>query len=159
MEMAAFPIIVLASDDGGMIIAILVFLLVIGGVFNSLENCGMMKYMLDKIVNLFGGARYKLLAAVTFFFMAMGAFIGSFEECVPLVPIVVALDVSLGWDSLTGMGMSLLAVGYGFASGDVIRSPLVLLRAWREFLCLLYKSYFDLYVLVLFCKAEHDCLL
>jgi uncharacterized ion transporter superfamily protein YfcC len=49
--------------------------------------------------------------------MAMGAMIGSFEECVPLVPIVVALAINLGWDALTGMGMSLLAVGCGFASG------------------------------------------
>ena len=43
--------------------------------------------------------------------------IGSFEECVPLVPIVVALAVNLGWDAVTGLGMSLLAVGCGFASG------------------------------------------
>ncbi len=111
------PILVLGADGGGMIIAILAFLLVIGGVFNSLERGGLMKYMLDKIVHRFGGARYNLLAIITFFFMAMGAFIGSFEECVPLVPIVVVLAVSLGWDSLTGMGMSLLAVGCGFASG------------------------------------------
>lgn len=111
------PILVLGAEGGGMIIAILAFLLVIGGVFNSLERGGLMKYMLDKIVHRFGGARYKLLAIITFFFMAMGAFIGSFEECVPLVPIVVVLAVSLGWDSLTGMGMSLLAVGCGFASG------------------------------------------
>ncbi len=111
------PVLVLGAEGGAMIIAILAFLLVIGGVFNSLDRCGLMKYMLDKIVNRFGAARYKLLAVITFFFMAMGAFIGSFEECVPLVPIVVALAVSLGWDSLTGMGMSLLAVGCGFASG------------------------------------------
>ncbi len=111
------PVLVLGAEGGAMIIAILAFLLVIGGVFNSLDRCGLMKYMLDKIVNRFGTARYKLLAVITFFFMAMGAFIGSFEECVPLVPIVVALAVSLGWDSLTGMGMSLLAVGCGFASG------------------------------------------
>ena len=111
------PVLVLGAEGGGMIIAILVFLLVIGGVFNSLDRGGLMKYMLDKIVHRFGAARYKLLAVITFFFMAMGAFIGSFEECVPLVPIVVVLSVSLGWDSLTGMGMSLLAVGCGFASG------------------------------------------
>ena len=43
--------------------------------------------------------------------------IGSFEECVPLVPIVVALAINLGWDALTGLGMSLLAIGCGFASG------------------------------------------
>ena len=111
------PVLVLGADGGGMMIAIIVFLFVIGGVFNSLDADGLMKYMLDKIVYRFGGARYKLMAVVMFFFMAMGAFIGSFEECIPLVPIVVSLSVSLGWDVMTGMAMSLLAVGCGFASG------------------------------------------
>ena len=69
------------------------------------------------MVHRFGGVRYRLMAVVTFFFMALGALIGSFEECVPLVPIVVALAVNLGWDALTGVGMSLLAVGCGFAAG------------------------------------------
>ena len=111
------PVLVLGADGGGMIAAILVFLLVIGGVFNSLEAGGLMRYMLDRLVHRFGHARYKLLAVVAFFFMAMGSFIGSFEECVPLVPIVTALAVGLGWDAVTGMGMSLLAVGCGFAAG------------------------------------------
>jgi uncharacterized ion transporter superfamily protein YfcC len=47
----------------------------------------------------------------------MGAFVGSFEECVPLVPIVIALAIRLGWGPLTGMGMSILAAGCGFAAG------------------------------------------
>ena len=111
------PVLVLGADGGGMIAAILAFLLVVGGVFNSLEARGLMQYMLDRIVRRFGTARYGLLAVVSFFFMAMGALIGSFEECVPLVPIVVSLAVSLGWDAATGLGMSLLAVGCGFASG------------------------------------------
>ena len=111
------PVLVLGADGGGMMIAIIAFLFVIGGVFNSLDADGLMKYMLDKIVYHFGGARYKLMAVVMFFFMAMGAFIGSFEECIPLVPIVVSLSVSLGWDVMTGMAMSLLASGCGFASG------------------------------------------
>jgi len=111
------PVLVLGAEGGGMIAAILAFLLVVGGVFNSLEVCGLMRYMLDRIVRKFGAARYRLLAVVSFFFMAMGAMIGSFEECVPLVPIVVALAVNLGWDAVTGLGMSLLAVGCGFASG------------------------------------------
>ena len=111
------PIMVLGGEDNVSLIAIIVFLLVIGGVFNCLEKCGLMKYMLDKITHRFGKERYKLLALVTLFFMAMGAFIGSFEECVPLVPIVVALAIRLGWDSFVGLGMSLLAIGCGFASG------------------------------------------
>ncbi|MDO4816312.1 MAG: AbgT family transporter [Bacillota bacterium] len=111
------PLLVLTAEGNATLIAVIAFLLVIGGVFNSLEKCGLMKYMLDKISAKYGKARYKLMAVVIFFFMAMGAFIGSFEECVPLVPIVVALAISLGWDALTGVGMSLLAVGCGFASG------------------------------------------
>jgi len=111
------PILVLGAEGGGLIAAILAFLLVIGGVFQSLDERGLMRHMLDKLVYRFGAHRYRLMAVVTLFFMAMGAFIGSFEECVPLVPIVVALAVELGWDDLTGMGMSLLAVGCGFASG------------------------------------------
>ena len=76
-----------------------------------------MRHMLDKMVRRFGAVRYRLMAIVVLFFMAMGAAIGSFEECVPLVPIVVALALQLGWDAMTGVAMSLLAVGCGFASG------------------------------------------
>ena len=111
------PVMVLTAEGSGTIIAVIAFLLVVGGIFNSLDKCGLMKYMLDKIVHQFGHKRYQLMAVIIFFFMALGSFIGSFEECVPLVPIVVALAVSLGWDDLTGLGMSLLAIGCGFAAG------------------------------------------
>ena len=111
------PVLVLGAEGSGSLIAVIAFLLVIGGVFNSLDKCGLMKYMLDKITYKFGKNRYQLMALVIFFFMAMGSFIGSFEEAVPLVPIVVALAINLGWDALTGAGMSLLAIGCGFAAG------------------------------------------
>jgi uncharacterized ion transporter superfamily protein YfcC len=57
------------------------------------------------------------MAILVLFFMSLGSLVGSFEECVPLVPIVVALAINLGWDALTGVSMSLLAVGCGFAAG------------------------------------------
>ena len=114
---ALSPVLVLGAEDNVSLIAVLAFLLVIGGVFNCLEKCGLMKYMLDKITHRFGHKRYQLLALITFFFMAMGTLIGSFEECVPLVPIVVALAIRLGWDPLVGLGMSLLAIGCGFSAG------------------------------------------
>ncbi len=111
------PFLVLGAEGNGTLIAVIAFLLVIGGIFNSLDKSGIMKYMLDKMVKRFGGIRYRLMAVITFFFMAMGSMIGSFEEVVPLVPIVVALAINLGWDALTGVGMSILAAGCGFAAG------------------------------------------
>ena len=114
---ALSPVLVLGADGNVSLIAVIAFLLVIGGVFNCLEKCGLMKYMLDKITFHYGKERYKLIALISLFFMAMGSLIGSFEECVPLVPIVVALAIRLGFDALTGMGMSLLAIGCGFSAG------------------------------------------
>ena len=111
------PFLVLGAEGNGTVIAVMVFLLVIGGVFNSLNCCGLMQYMLVKIVYRFGHVRYTLMAVLTVFFMAMGLLVGSFEEVIPMVPIVVALSVSLGWDAVTGLAMSLLAAGCGFAAG------------------------------------------
>lgn len=111
------PFLVLTAEGSGTISAVIVFLLVIGGIFNSLDRCGLMLYMLKRVVRRFGHARYMLMAVVVLFFMAMGSFIGSFEEVIPLVPIVVSLAVGLGWDALIGVGMSLLAAGCGFSAG------------------------------------------
>ena len=113
----ASPILVLGASGNAALIAVIVFLLVIGGVFSALDRCGVMKYMLDKMVHHFGGIRYRMMALIMLFFMALGSLIGSFEECIPLVPLVIALSINLGWDALTGLGMSLLAVGCGFAAG------------------------------------------
>ena len=111
------PILVLFTEDSGSMIAIIVLLLVLGGVFNSLDKFGILKLLLDKITVKFGKNRRVLLMVIPLFFMVIGSAAGTFEECVPLVPVVVALAVRLGWDVLTGLGMSVLAVGCGFAAG------------------------------------------
>lgn len=111
------PILVLGASGSGTLIAVIAFLLVIGGVFNALDKCGLMAYILNKTANRFSAVRYRLMAVVVLFFMSLGSMIGSFEECVPMVPLVVALAVNLGWDRMTGVGMSLLAAGCGFAAG------------------------------------------
>ena len=107
----------LGASGGATIIAVIIFLLVIGGIFNALEKGGIMRYLLNKLVHTYRDKRYRLMDVIILFFMLMGSLVGSYEECVPLVPIVVALAVSMGWDVLTGLFMSLLAVGCGFAAG------------------------------------------
>jgi len=111
------PLLVLTVDGSAMLIAIIIFLIVIGGIFSSLQKCGLMEYMLQTITKKYGNHRYRFLAILILFFMAMGALIGSFEEIIPLVPIVCALCINLGWDKLTGITCSILAVGCGFSCG------------------------------------------
>ena len=114
---ALSPVLVLFGEDNGSLIAIIALLVVLGGVFNSLDKFGVLRFLLNKITQKFGKRRRVLLAVIPLFFMALGSAAGSFEECVPLVPVVVALAIRLGWDALTGLGMSILAVGCGFAAG------------------------------------------
>ena len=113
------PFLALGSAGSGTVIAIIAFLLVIGGAFHALDEAGVLSYMFNRVYRAFETRKYRLLLLVSLFFMGLGAFVGSFEECVPLVPIAVALAYSLGWDALVGLGMSLLAVGFGFSTGVV----------------------------------------
>ena len=114
---ALSPILVLFGEDRDSLIAIIALLLGLGGVFNCLDKFGVLKLLLDKITEKFGTNRKMLLAVIPLFFMILGSVAGTYEECVPLVPVVVALAIRLGWDALTGLGMSILAAGCGFAAG------------------------------------------
>jgi uncharacterized ion transporter superfamily protein YfcC len=67
-------------------------------------------------VKTFGKQKYLLLVVICFFFMSLGSFLGLFEEIVPLVPLMIALSYSLGWDALVGLGMSILATNMGFSA-------------------------------------------
>jgi uncharacterized ion transporter superfamily protein YfcC len=52
------------------------------------------------------------MAGVMFFFALCGGILGIYEEAVPLVVFVVPLAHALGWDTLVGLGMSLLALAF-----------------------------------------------
>lgn len=110
------PIEVLWGPDAVTIITIIIFLLMVGGTFAALERSGILQAALGRLVHAFGGRKYLLLWLISLFFMALGAFFGVFEEIVPLVPLIIALSYLLGWDSLVGLGMSILATNLGFSA-------------------------------------------
>ncbi len=111
------PLLVLGDPGGSLLALIVVFLLVVAGSFVNLENAGVLNHMLVVVAAKFRRNRWLLLALVTLLMMSMGALIGSFEECIPMIPIAISLSIAMGWDVLVGLGMSLLAVGFGFSSG------------------------------------------
>ena len=110
------PVEVLWGEDSLIIITIIVFILLVSGAFAVLEKCGILTSVLGKIVNRFRTRRYTLLLVVSLFFMLLGGFFGILEEIIPLVPLMIALSYSLGWDALVGLGMSILATNIGFSA-------------------------------------------
>lgn len=113
------PIEVFGSADAATAILIIVFILFIGGTFLILEKSGVLKYLLAVLIRKYEARKYVLLALMVLVCMLLGSTIGIFEETVTLVPITVVLAISLGWDSLVGIGMSILSVGFGFAAGTL----------------------------------------
>jgi len=110
------PVEVLWGPDGLTIIVILIFLLMVGSSFAVLDACDILKAALARVVRAFGERKYPLLLVISLLFMLMGAFFGIFEEVVPLVPVMIALSYFLGWDSIVGLGMSILATNMGFSA-------------------------------------------
>lgn len=110
------PFEVLAGKDGFTVIGIILFIVLVGVAFGVMDRSGILETAIAAITRVFGGRKYLLLLVITFFFMALGGFFGIFEEVIPLVPILIGLAYSLGWDSLTGLGMSVLATNVGFST-------------------------------------------
>ena len=110
------PVEVLWGPEGLIVIVIIVFILMVGGAFAVLDQVGILKAGIGRIVQIFGGKKYVLLLVISLFFMALGSFFGILEEIVPLVPLMIALSYYLGWDALVGLGMSVLATNMGFSA-------------------------------------------
>jgi uncharacterized ion transporter superfamily protein YfcC len=110
------PVEVLWGPDKLTVITIILFLVFIGGAFAVVEKGEVLKHILALFVNRFRARKYLLMAGVMFFFALCGGVLGIYEEAVPLVVFIVPLAHALGWDTLTGLGMSLLALAFGFSA-------------------------------------------
>lgn len=110
------PFAVLTTSDGLIIITIILFLLIIGGSIGLLNESQVLTSIITSIISKFYKKKYLLLQMITLIFMSLGAFIGIFEEVIPLIPLVLTLSQGLGFNVLTGLGISLFATGIGFAA-------------------------------------------
>ncbi len=110
------PIEVLGSESGLTVVVIIVVLFFAGGAFAVLDKTGTIRAFIGNIVKRFRARKYLLLYLVCFAFMFLGATLGAFEEVVLLVPVMIALSYTLGWDALVGLGMSILATNMGFSA-------------------------------------------
>ncbi len=104
------------QDTGLTGILIIAFIVLMGGTFLLLDRCGVLKYLVAVVIKKFSHKKYLLMAVLTFFCMALSSTAGILEESVTLVPIAVAISLALGWDSMVGLGMSLIAVAFGFTA-------------------------------------------
>ena len=97
-------------------IAIILFIVLIGGTFLILDERGILKYIMAVIISKFEKKKYRLLCVMIFVCMLLSSTAGILEESVTLVPIAVAISLALGWDSLVGLSISLVSIAFGFTA-------------------------------------------
>ncbi|MDR1464995.1 MAG: AbgT family transporter [Oscillospiraceae bacterium] len=110
------PIEVFASPQAATGIAIVLFIVLVGGTFLVLEKAGVISYLMKVIVRRYAAKKYRLLAVMTLVCMTLGSVAGILEESVTLVPLAAAIAIALGWDSLTGLGFSLVSIAIGYSA-------------------------------------------
>ena len=115
-KVAASPVLACTSSNASVGLAIIAIIVLVGGTFLILDRIGVLKYMMASIVNKFENRRYMLIAVMVLFGMFLSSTAGVLEEALTLVPIAVAISLAMGWDSLTGIGMSFVAVAFGFTA-------------------------------------------
>ena len=110
------PFEILAGPENLTPIVLIIFITVIGGSITILEYAGVMEALINFLVQRFSRKKYLLITVMICFFMAISSFVGIYEGMIPLIIFILPIAISLGWDSLTGLGMSLLPLAFGFAS-------------------------------------------
>ena len=110
------PFRVFISDGALTVIMISLFLLIMSGVFNVIDKTGGVKSIIKYAKQRFSSKKKGILCLIVLIFMAFGSFFGMFEELVTLLPVVVILALSLGFDTLTGLGMCMMAACFGFSA-------------------------------------------
>lgn len=110
------PILVFGTDTALTGVGIILIITLIGGTFLILDKCDVLKYIMATIIEKFGKRKYLLLNLMILACMILSSTAGILEESVTLVPIAVAISLALGWDSFVGLGMSLIAVAFGFTA-------------------------------------------
>ena len=110
------PVRVFGGEDSLTIIMICVFLLVMSGIFNIMEKTGGVRVLIRRLLTKFSNNKKTVLCATILLFMAFGSFFGMFEELVTLLPIIIVFALSLGYDTMTGVGVCMLAACFGFSA-------------------------------------------
>lgn len=94
-------------------------LMFISGVFYVVDKSNILKRFLGFLYNRLSHRKYFLLVVLTSAFLLLGSVIGIVDEVIALVPMMILLAISFGWDSLVGVGICYLAVNKGYAASTL----------------------------------------
>lgn len=109
------PFLVLGSPDGVTLIVLCVFLTIVTGVFQVLTDTNGIRMIVNKLIKKFENKKKLLISIIVLVFMCFGSFFGLYEETLALLPLIITITISLGYDSYTAFLICTIATGFGFS--------------------------------------------
>ena len=104
------------GDNWLMVMVLSLFMIFIGGSFTVMEKGKIIESIMALLINRFRKRKYLLMGVIMFVMMFLASVIGIYEAMIPTIIFIVPLSLALGWDSLVGLGMTLLALSFGFSA-------------------------------------------
>ena len=95
--------------------SIIFFLLIIGGMFAILNGTGAINTGMSNVVRAMKGKELLMIPVCMIVFGCGSAFCANFEEFLAFVPLVLACCLTMGFDSLTAVGIIFCAAASGYA--------------------------------------------
>jgi uncharacterized ion transporter superfamily protein YfcC len=97
---------------------IVILILVVGGALGIYKKVGAIDSGINTLVRRFGKSSQTLLLVVLItVFSAIGGFLGWIETLIPFIPLVIAVVLALGYDSMTAVAVCIIGTMGGFVAG------------------------------------------
>ncbi|MEN6417685.1 MAG: hypothetical protein ABFC73_02065 [Clostridiaceae bacterium] len=110
------PVEVLFSSDGPLVIFVIFLSVMVGGIYYVLDKADVLKRLIAWIYRKFGKQKYFILFFMTSLFLIVGSTVGFGETIIGIIPLVILMSISFGWDSLVGVALCYLATTRGYAA-------------------------------------------
>lgn len=94
---------------------VIFFLFIIGGMFQVMEATGAIHNGMTLVVKKMAGKELLMIPVCMMVFGCGSAFAGNFEEFLAFVPLVLAVCLAMGFDSLTAIGIIFCSAASGYA--------------------------------------------
>lgn len=94
---------------------VIFFLFIIGGMFQIMEATGAINNGMTLVVKKMAGKEILMIPVCMMVFGCGSAFAGNFEEFLAFVPLMIAVCLAMGFDSLTALGIIFCSAACGYA--------------------------------------------
>ena len=99
---------------------IVILILIVGGALDIYKKTGAIDTGISAMVHKFGQSSQTLLLVVLItVFSAIGGFLGWIEVLIPFIPLVIAVVLALGYDSITAVAVCIVGTMGGFVAGPL----------------------------------------